>query len=162
MAPSSYAEDFINGVPIGTSSAYAVPEKKSKSKAKSKVNRKVEVLPEAKAPALSLSRGNLLRAICCLCLVGAFLIVTVWMTARATDIKYSINQMNKKNVMLEDEITALKIKITKANSIEFIEDFATGELGMVYPKSSQTIYLVKDEVRQENLAETIREKAYNK
>ena len=92
--------------------------------------------------------------------VGAVLITTIWMSAKATQIKYSINQMQSENIVLENEISMLGIKIESANSIESIEEYATDKLGMQYPKSQQCIYIESGANASDDLAGQIREKAY--
>lgn len=102
----------------------------------------------------------LMRVILLLVFAGAVLISTIWMSAKATEIKYEINTINKENVILQNEITMLGIKIESANSIEQIEEYATGSLKMQYPKSNQCIYVEAAAAASEDLASRIREKAY--
>ena len=102
----------------------------------------------------------LLRVILLLVFAGAVLISTIWMSAKATEIKYEINKINKENVILQNEISMLGIKIESANSIEQIEDYATNNLKMRYPKSNQCIYVEEAAAASKGLASQIREKAY--
>ena len=102
----------------------------------------------------------LVRSIIFMAFVGAVLITTIWMSAKATQIKYSINQMQSENIVLENEISLLGIKIESANSIESIEEYATDKLGMQYPKSQQCIYIESGANASDDLAGQIREKAY--
>ena len=83
------------------------------------------------------------------------------MTAKATEIKYSINKINKENVLLEDEIDMLNIKIESANSIAAVEAYAIDKLNMKYPSADQCIYVEKDFAVREDLVQIIKEKAYN-
>lgn len=53
-----------------------------------------------------------------------------------------------------------QVKIGSANSIESIEQYATEELGMRYPKANQSIYLTVDRSRNADLVQRIKEKAY--
>ena len=64
------------------------------------------------------------RAVLLLIFAGAVLISTIWMSAKATEIKYEINKINRQNVLLQNEISMLDIKIESANSIELIEEYA--------------------------------------
>ncbi len=159
MAQSSYAEDYLRSRSAAQPMGYAVPER-SKSKAKPKVNRKVDVLPENKAKTLELSRSQLGVAILCIIIASALAIGTVCANAYASSIKYSINQISHENTVITDEIRILKRNVAKANSIEFVEEVATTEFSMVYPKSNQVIYIEQGDERLENLPEIIREKAY--
>ncbi len=102
----------------------------------------------------------LAKAIIFMAFVGAILITTIWMSAKATEIKYSINKMQSDNVLLQNEISMLDIKVESANSIESIEEYATDELGMQYPKSQQCIYVESDAKPSDSLVDMIREKAY--
>ena len=54
----------------------------------------------------------------------------------------------------------LDIKIESANSIELIEEYATGELKMQYPKSQQCIYVDTSKSAPDDLVDRIKEKAY--
>lgn len=91
---------------------------------------------------------------------GTILISTIWMSAKATEIKYEINKINNANVLLQNEISMLDIKIESANSIEQIEDYATGTLNMQYPKAQQCIYVEEGSKASDDLVQRIREKAY--
>lgn len=122
---------------------------------------KLRVQPQAQQQAQPvITHLMLLRVIILLVFAGAVLISTIWMSAKATEIKYEINTINKENVILQNEITMLGIKIESANSIEQIEEYATDSLKMQYPKSSQCIYVEENAAASEDLASRIREKAY--
>ena len=95
VAPSNYAEEFVR----------QIPQKKQYVQEEA---REIKVLPETRKKEL-ISQAGLLRAVISLVIIGALLIGTVWMSATATEIKYSINKINKENVMLEDEI---EIRVT--------------------------------------------------
>ena len=126
---------------------------------KQKNNTGIEVLPKKGTKEL-LSRAGLLRAIIIMSAIGVLLIGSVWMNAKATDIKYSINKVNKECMTFEDEIDLLKVKIETANGIEAVEAYAIKEMGMKYPRTDQCIYIAEDAVVKDNLAEIIRQKAY--
>jgi hypothetical protein len=83
------------------------------------------------------------------------------MSATATEIKYSINKINKENVMLEDEIEMLNIKIESSNSIAAVEAYAIDKLKMKYPAADQCIYIEEGFTVSGDLVETIKQKAYN-
>jgi cell division protein FtsL len=119
----------------------------------------MEVLPQTRKGNL-ISQAGLLRAIVILLVLGALLIGSVWMTAKAADIKYSVNRINKESMLLEDEIDLLRIKIESANGIEAVEAYAINEMGMKYPRADQCIYIEKDAVVREDLVSLIKQKAY--
>ena len=107
-----------------------------------------------------LTHKTLAKAIISMVLAGALLISTIWMSARATEIKYEINQVKNENTVLQNEIARLDIKIESANSIETIEEYATDKLKMQYPKASQCIYVKAGEKASADLVSRIKEKAY--
>lgn len=106
-----------------------------------------------------ISGRDVVKIIMTMLIIGIMLITVVFMNALATEIKYDTNQLKKENALLENEIAMLGIQIEGANSIESVEDYAINSLNMRYPKASQCIY-IEDAVLIDNLAEVIREKAY--
>ena len=155
VAPSNYAEEFARQIP--KKRAYVQEELSVREK--QQVNREIEVLPEARTREL-VSQAGLLRAIIILITIGALLIGSVWMNAKAADIKYSINKVNKESMLLEDQIDLLRIKIESANGIEAVEAYAINEMGMKYPRADQCIYIAEDAVVREDLVSVIKQKAY--
>lgn len=176
MAPSSYAADYIEALnrrnysttSYGTREAYAVdydsyrPARRERAK-----ERHVEEAPlklasgEARGASQSaITPLDMVRLIAVMCIVGIFLILTVWMGAKATEVQYEINSLNRENIQLEDQVTMLGIKVEGAVSFESVEEYATGTLKMKYPKSSQCIYIDANAKADSNLISVIREKAY--
>ncbi|MEG0830526.1 MAG: hypothetical protein RSD88_06680 [Anaerovoracaceae bacterium] len=94
-------------------------------------------------------------------LIGVLFIGVVVTTAYAAAVQYSINQTVQQNGILKAEIQALNVKIYSANSIETIENAAMKDLGMIYPKSKQRVYLDKAKTPGDNFASKLKEKAYN-
>lgn len=92
---------------------------------------------------------------------GILCIGLIISTAYAASIKYDINQTIKANSALEAEIEMLHVKIFSANNIEAIEKKATGELGMVYPKSKQIVHLGKKQTPGADFAKELKKEAYN-
>ncbi len=107
-----------------------------------------------------LTRAVLAKTVAVLIFAGILLIATVFLTAKATEIKYSINSTMRQNAALQKEIDVLEVKIGSANSIESIEQYATEKLGMRYPKAGQSIYLTIDRAANKDLVQRIKEKAY--
>lgn len=103
----------------------------------------------------------LMRSVLILAITGILLVGTVWMSAKATAIKYSINRTNNEIRLLENEINTLDIKIQSSNGIEYVEEYALDKLGMSYPKDSQCIYIEEGAAVREDLVAIIREKAYS-
>ena len=79
----------------------------------------------------------------------------------AAKIKYDTNAMLGQNHVLESEIGSLNVKLYAATSIETIESKATDDLGMVYPKSKQVVYLDSAKVPDDGFAQTMKKQAYN-
>ena len=107
-----------------------------------------------------LTRAVLAKTVAVLIFAGILLIATVFLTAKATEIKYSINSTMRQNAALQKEIDVLEVKIGSANSIESIEQYATEKLGMRYPKAGQSIYLTIDRAANKDLVQRMKEKAY--
>lgn len=147
--------------------AYAVPEqypevtrvKRSREKPKLPEKEHSQAQRDKRETAV-LTHDVLFRAVVFMIFTGIIVISTIWMSAKATEIQYKINKINKENVLLQNEISLLDIKIESANSIEQIEDYATGTLKMQYPKSQQCIYVDEGVAVSSDLAQQIREKAY--
>ena len=107
-----------------------------------------------------LTEKAIFRAVLLLAFIGVLLLGTIWMNAKAAEIQFSINKLNKENITLDNEISLLNIKVESANGIEQVEDYATKELKMRYPKSNQCIYITEGSKLPEGLVSTIRKKAY--
>jgi hypothetical protein len=171
MAPSSYAEQYIEYLTRqgkyvsweGTEAVKPEPEVPvpSRSAVRRENRRERELMTAApQLPQKLVTTPMLIRSAAILIIIGALLIASVWMGAKATAIKYSMNSLNKENVQLRDEITVLGIDIEGAVSFESVATYATGSLGMVYPSKSQCYVIDESQTVDENLVKTIREKAY--
>lgn len=142
--------------------SYPERERRIRIREREKLNiAPVQPVPQQPAKAESiLTRAMLAKTIAVLIFAGILLIGTVFLTAKATEIKYSVNTLSKQNAALQKEIDVLEVKIGSANSIESIEAYATEKLGMRYPKSGQCIYLDAGGAETEDLVRRIKEKAY--
>ena len=171
MAPSSYAEQYIEylnrqGKYINTEGTEALkPETvvpvPSRSTVRKESRRERELMTAtSQLPQKLVTTPVLIRSAAILILIGVLLISSVWMGAKATAIKYSMNSLTKENVQLRDEITVLGIDIEGAVSFESVASYATGSLGMVYPSKNQCFFIGEDQTVDENLVNIIREKAY--
>ena len=81
-------------------------------------------------------------------------------TAYAANIRYDINSMIKENNALAGEIENLQAQLYNSNNINYIENRAIGELGMVYPDAGKKVYISADDMPQEGFGEVLKEKAY--
>ena len=171
MAPSSYAEQYIEylnrqGKYINTEGTEALkPETvvpvPSRSTVRKESRRERELMTvDPQLPQKLVTTPVLVRSAVILIIIGVLLISSVWMGAKATAIKYSMNSMTKENVQLRDEITVLGIDIEGAVSFESVATYATDSLGMIYPNKNQCFFIGEDQTVDENLVNIIREKAY--
>jgi hypothetical protein len=171
MAPSSYAEQYIEylnrqGKYISTEGTEALkPEPEipvpSRTEVRKESRRERELMTVTpQLPQKLVTTPVLVRSAIVLIIIGVLLISSVWMGAKATAIKYSMNSMTKENVQLRDEITVLGIDIEGAVSFESVATYATNNLGMIYPNKNQCFFIGEDQTVDENLVNIIREKAY--
>ena len=150
VAPSTYARELAGGLPGEESDS-----RNRNYKKKSRPAGEIELLPEREQKRL------ISLPVLMLVIAGSLLVGTVWMSAKATQIKYSINRTNSEIRLLENEINTLNIKIQSSNGIEYVEEYAIDKLGMRYPKSSQCIYIEEGTAVRDDLADIIKEKAYS-
>ncbi len=170
MAPSSYAADYIEYLnrqgkfvsqgseALKVEPVEPVPSRTAVRQEERRLKESAELAEVTKKKIIT--TAVLLRSTVLLLIIGALLIASVWMGAKATAIKYSINSLTKENVQLQDQITMLGIEIEGAVSFESIEDYATHNLKMVYPKKNQCFYINEDQKVKKNLVKKIRNKAY--
>ena len=93
-------------------------------------------------------------------IVGIVGIAIIISAAFAASLQYEINQIAAANEQIEREIANMDIKLQVANGVTVLEEKATGELGMRYPKSDQIVYIDSITAPQD-FAATVREEAYN-
>ena len=94
-------------------------------------------------------------------LVGMVFIGIIIVNAFSATVNYNINDITRQNAALQGEIETLSVEINSAKNIEAIEDKATGDLGMVAPDASKSVYLEDKDVPSKNLAKTLKKNAYN-
>ena len=160
-AASTYRGQARPGSAANAYPAYAPdPERDRRSKEWKQRNITLQPQPAQTADTSILTHAMLAKTVAVLIFAGILLIATVFLTAKASEIKYSINSLTRQNTAIQKEIDVLQVKIGSANSIESIEQYATEELGMRYPKANQSIYLTVDCSRNADLVQRIKEKAY--
>ena len=91
---------------------------------------------------------------------GVIMIMLIIITAYAANIRYDINSMIKENNALTGEIENLQAQLYNSNNINYIENRAIGELGMVYPDAGKKVYISADDMPQEGFGAVLKEKAY--
>ena len=99
----------------------------------------------------------MLLAIILIGVIGLGLVIT---TAYAANVKYQINQTIKANEVLRGEIENLKVKVNEATNIQTVEVKAQTELGMVYPKTEDFIFIAAEEEPPADFAMIIKSVAY--
>lgn len=104
---------------------------------------------------------DMLRIIGLIIAAGVISIGMIISTSFAAQIKYNTNQMMEQNHILESEIGNLNVELYAATSIETIEQKATEDLGMVYPGSSQIVYVNGSDIPKDGFAQSMKEQAYN-
>ena len=114
----------------------------------------------AKKPSISAGEGKK-AALSLVMIAGIAMIMLIIITAYSANLQYNINSMLKENRALAGEIENLQVKVYSANTIEYVESKAIGELGMVYPSESSKVYITNDDIPEEGFADMLREKAYN-
>jgi len=99
----------------------------------------------------------MLLAIILIGVIGLGLVIT---TAYAANVKYQINETIKANEVLRGEIENLKVKVNEATNIQAVEVKAQTELGMVYPKTEDFIFIAAEEEPPADFAMIIKSVAY--
>lgn len=156
----AYAEHYAYERGYAYPTTYPQSPRTGKASEREKAKPELREVPKQTQTSL-ITHELLFKTVLLLIFAGAILIGTIWLSAKATEIQYEINKINKENVILQNEISMLDIKIESANSIEQIEDYATGTLKMQYPKSQQCIYIEAGEKASDDLVQRIKEKAYS-
>lgn len=89
----------------------------------------------------------------------------VFTSAKCTEIKCSLNEINEQNAIIENENIILKTQIETAGTMGKIEKVAVDKLGMVYPSDKECTFLtphVAGADGEQNLRTIIKSKAYKK
>ncbi len=72
--------------------------------------------------------------------IGICCIVIIFLQACASSINYSINTLNQEINVLEGDIDNLHVQLNSASGLDYVEEYATEQLGMIYPDSGQYVY----------------------
>ncbi len=89
---------------------------------------------------MSISKQSKVMIIVFMLVICLAFVVQVWVTARAAEIQYELNTINKQIQATQREVQNLEVKIKSASNINNLETKAE-ELGMVYPSFDQIVYL---------------------
>jgi len=93
--------------------------------------------------------------------VGLICIGAIIASAYAASIAYDNNQLKNEITMLQGEVDGLNIKIESASNVQTIEQKATKELGMVYPRADQYVEIAGQEAPGSDFATLLKEAAFN-
>lgn len=92
--------------------------------------------------------------------IGVILVGLVIVNAHTASLQYTVNQLESQNAILQSEVDMLEVKIGSHTSINQLEEYATANLAMHYPDSTECIHLANVDLPGESLANTIKQKAY--
>ena len=91
-----------------------------------------------------------------------FIFVIIGLQAYTATLQYKNNTLIAENEYLQAEIDSLESQIVEETKVTSIEKTATQKYGMVYPTADNYIVIKENKkVSNDNLASTIRRKAYN-
>lgn len=108
----------------------------------------------------TLSQDTLRALIVGVLAMGVILIAMVIVNAHTASLQYDVNQLESQNEILQSEVDMLEVKIGSNTSINQLEEYAAANLAMHYPEGNECIHLATVELPKGNLADIIREKAY--
>ena len=155
MAPSTFALDYLNNVPISTGNT--APKVKQEPKTKQKFT----VIPGTKEKnEATLSRKGFFGIGVCILFIMIMLVFSVFLSSKATSVKYNINHLTNENNRIENEIMLVNTKIEAENSINNISDYAFDVLGLGAATADQYSIINSNDI-DENLVETIKSKVFN-
>jgi len=90
-------------------------------------------------------------------IMGLGLVIT---TAYAANIKYQINDTIRQNDIIRGEIENLTVQVNAAANIQTVEVKAQYELGMVYPRMEEFVFIAAEEEPPADFAMIIKSEAY--
>ncbi len=82
-------------------------------------------------------------------IIVAFFIFYLWHHTEGIKLGYKIERLKREREILNEEIKKLKLKKTNYLNLKRVEEIATKELKLIYPKSEQIIVWDK-EILEEN------------
>lgn len=99
----------------------------------------------------------LLLTIILIGIIGLGLVIT---TAYAANVKYQANATIKENDIIRGEIENLTVQVNEATNIQTLEVKAQIELGMVYPKVDEFVFIASEQETAGDFAMIIKSEAY--
>ena len=110
---------------------------------------------------LILSKAKKVRLIMSLFLVGSICVAMITTTAYASSVKYNIFSINKEIKMLEGDVDSLNLQIERQSNLNVLENRAITELGMIYPDTSQIVFLDNTSKESKDFASALKQQAFN-
>lgn len=154
MAPSTFAMDYLNNVQIAKSSVAPKPKKKTEDRGKS-----FRVIQGANGKSNVLSKSSFIGGVVCIVIFMTLLVFSVFLTARASNVKYNINKLTYETNRIENEISLVNTKIEAANSMNAISQFASEELGLGAANVDQYAVISNSDV-PDNLSIQIKDRIF--
>ena len=87
--------------------------------------------------------------------------VLVGLQAYTATLQHANNVLQEENAYIQAEIDSIDSQIVEETKVSKIEKTARSKYGMVYPTSDNCVTIHEDEDLADNLAMTIKKKAYN-
>ena len=112
-------------------------------------------------PNLGLTGKDRARLLGLIVFAGILCVVLIITTAYAAGVKFEINNALRENQVIQGEIEHLNVKIKTEANLQSVEEKAVSQLGMIYPDSSQFIYVGGESEPSGNFAMLLKEQAYN-
>ncbi len=118
-----------------------------------------EAAKQAAGIELSISRDykTLLAVLLSAAIVVILFIVT---NAYAASVRYEIEQVERENAQLWDEIKNLQSSESTKNGVGYVEKRAKKELGMVTAEADNCVYITADDIPSAGFADVLKAKAY--
>lgn len=96
-----------------------------------------------------------------LAMITAVCVIFIFLTAEASTLQFSINDINNKIQQAEWQQRNLEAKIKSSSNLQSLENQAK-DMGLVYPSFNDIVYIGEGENSVHDLALTLRESAYLK
>lgn len=149
----------LNKMRVQTLPDERTPEERRKARKKLAKAKRKRLQQEVVTSKTSVSRDRKF-AVATVIVIGMVMVGIIFVSAYCASIKYDINTMNKEIVALQEDIDFLKVEIESGTNIATIEKKALKELGMIYPTAEQFVYIDLKKPVKEDLAQVIKENAY--
>ncbi len=90
----------------------------------------------AREPAVKISAKEKGRILLAIMAIGICCIAVIFMQACASSINYSVYSLNQEISVLEGDIDNLHVQLNSYAALDYVESYATENLGMIYRKRS--------------------------